>query len=116
MIGATGSGEPLVDVAPAVAPRCGRRYRAGMARGLRRPQKRPYRTPALWCLGVGTVLVLASLPQFFFGTPVSEGFAPAGFTLGPAAIIAGLVLYFSQRPQRGERFVEDIHTFRHIDL
>lgn len=47
---------------------------------------------------------------------MSEGFAPAGFTLGPFALIAGVALYFAEKPARGERFVEDSSTFKYLDL
>jgi hypothetical protein len=82
----------------------------------RRRRSRPYRTPGLWLIGIGSLLVLASIPQLFFGIPVSEGFAPAGLSLGPLTLIAGIVLYFSQRPGRGDGTFDDSGTFRNLDL
>ena len=75
---------------------------------------RPYRRPGLWLIGAGTVLVLASLPQLFFGVPLSEGFAPAGLSLGPIATLGGIVLFSSQRPVKGERWTDDGSASRNL--
>ncbi|MGN7967051.1 hypothetical protein ACTJKK_13325 [Microbacterium sp. 22179] len=87
-----------------------------MTRRRRRIRKRPYRTPGLWLIWIGSLLILASIPQFFFGIPVSDGFAPAGLSLGPLTLIAGVILYFSQRPGRGDGTFDDSATFRWTDI
>lgn len=53
---------------------------------------------------VGGLLILASVPQFFFGVPMSEGFAPAGLSLGPVGLLAGVTVYFARPPMPGERW------------
>ncbi|MGF3055276.1 hypothetical protein [Microbacterium sp. YY-01] len=79
-------------------------------------RRRPYRRLGVILLCAGALLVLAGVPQLFFGVPVSEGFAPAGFTLGPLFVVAGTVVYFSERPNRSERWVDDGSTFRNLDI
>lgn len=64
----------------------------------------------------GALLILASIPQFFFGIPVSEGVAPAGLSLGPLLFIGGTVLYFSEKPQPGAHSHDDSSTFRWLDV
>ncbi|GAB3599366.1 hypothetical protein [Microbacterium tumbae] len=64
----------------------------------------------------GSLLILASLPPLLFGVPVSEGFAPAGLSLGPLAIIGGAILYLSERPRRDQRWTDDGATFRNLDI
>ncbi|WP_144876790.1 hypothetical protein [Microbacterium sp. 1.5R] len=83
---------------------------------VRRSRRRPYRRIALALLIPGALLILASIPQFFFGIPVSEGVAPAGLSLGPLLVIGGTVLYFSEKPRRGERSHDDSATFRWLDV
>lgn len=80
-----------------------------------RRRRRPYRRAGLSLISAGALLVLASIPQFFFGIPVSEGFAPAGLSVGPLLVIGGIVVYFSERPNRGERWSDDGSTFRNLD-
>ncbi|WP_341935536.1 hypothetical protein MRBLWO14_001190 [Microbacterium sp. LWO14-1.2] len=83
---------------------------------VRRKRRRPYRKIGLALLIPGALLILASIPQFFFGIPVSEGVAPAGLSLGPLLVIGGTVLYFSEKPQPGERWNDDSSTFRWLDV
>ncbi|MEN0022544.1 MAG: hypothetical protein AAGC61_04625 [Microbacterium sp.] len=47
---------------------------------------------------------------------MSEGVAPAGLSLGPLLVIGGTVLYFSEKPQPGERWNDDSSTFRWLDV
>lgn len=79
-------------------------------------KQRRHRTAGRWCIGAGIALILASIPQFAFGIPVSEGFAPAGLSLGPLALICGFVLYHSGRPGPGGGTFDDSSTFRNLDL
>lgn len=68
---------------------------------------RPYRRTALTLIGIGVLLTLGSFPQLLAGIPLSEGFAPAGLSVGPVLVIGGIVLYFSQRPSKDDRYVDD---------
>lgn len=83
----------------------------------RRPHgpQRPRRRLGLWLVWGGAALIAASIPQLFFGVPLSEGFAPAGLSLGPIAVIGGIVLLTSRRPVRGERYVDDGSALRNLD-
>jgi len=76
---------------------------------------RPYRRTGSWFFWIGVTLVVASFPQLFFGIPLSEGFAPAGLSLGPIACIGGVVLFYSQKPLKGEKWKDDGFAIRSMD-
>lgn len=68
---------------------------------------RPYRPAARIVLAIGTILVISSFPQLLWDIPLSTGFAPAGLSLGPLALIAGIVLYHSKKPDPNDTTPND---------
>lgn len=70
-------------------------------------QSRPYRRPGIILLSIGGLLIVASLPQLFLGIPTSEGFAPAGLSLGPLLLLVGACVYFAKRPTPGEKWEDN---------